>query len=815
MVAPDCGEDIPTSFFIPSPLGSQETFEYMKTYKAEGLTGPIQFGSNGQRLNYFLRLMELKKDSTLKIAATLRNDGEWVEGGMAGGSAKKKATQIVLNVTTIDSPPFLFVRNQSKVSTRSPDEGPSHVLNSDEFEGFCVDLAEEIGRLLNIKFYFRHVKDGQYGAPDPITKEWNGMIGELIRGDADAAIAPLTSSLFKIFFKPKLMLFLFFLVTSTRERVVQMTKPILNTGISIMIKKPEKQQPGVFSFLEPLSSAIWVCTLFAYCGTAVCMWILCRLNNGEMVTPFRNSFWSALCALLGLGGEFSPKSFSGRLLATVWYFFCLILISSYTANMTAFLTIERLEVPIESAEDLVRQDRIQYGTLNSGSTKGFFMTSVNPLYQKMWEVMNATQPSVFVANTKEGVERVRNSAGRYAFFLESVMNAFYNQRRPCNTMQVGPLLDSKGYGIVTPLGSTYAADLNYAVLYLKEIGVVQQLVTKWWYDKGECPQDNSKQSDVSGALKLNNITGVFFILIGGLVLGIIISTIEFIVAAAGLSRKTKVGLPVAARELLSGCILGSANKTIRPLHSLDLLARVLPWVEMPNLSATMLLSRLDAISPRDPRRKYVAAACLKKYSTPEQDTKDDSKALVLAPRTVPNEDAIMSPEHRTASIIRRPVDFPHHVNFKSPEKVFRSPPSESSVTPQTDDYEGESKCQLTRRIVSSRRRDDMSETASITTEDTAHEMVLTNRPSGTGPVCKLTPEQLRLRPRVGVEKGKQLVGSVSLYEMLTKGGEKSAGSTKETEVIVSKVHQALNIDSEESLEQYRWYKYEKQDFSNL
>ena len=37
----------------------------------------------------------------------------------------------------------------------------------------------------------------------------------------------------------------------------------------------------------------------------------------------------------------------------MWWFFTLIMISSYTANLAAFLTVERMESPIESAEDLV------------------------------------------------------------------------------------------------------------------------------------------------------------------------------------------------------------------------------------------------------------------------------------------------------------------------------------------------------------------------------------------------------------------------------------------------------------------------------
>lgn len=70
------------------------------------------------------------------------------------------------------------------------------------------------------------------------------------------------------------------------------------------------------------------------------------------------------------------RSLSGRIVGGVWWFFTLIIISSYTANLAAFLTVERMVSPIESAEDLAKQTEIAYGTLDSGSTKEFFRVSL-------------------------------------------------------------------------------------------------------------------------------------------------------------------------------------------------------------------------------------------------------------------------------------------------------------------------------------------------------------------------------------------------------------------------------------------------------
>ena len=66
---------------------------------------------------------------------------------------------------------------------------------------------------------------------------------------------------------------------------------------------------------------------------------------------------------------------SGRIVGSVWWFFTLILISSYTANLAAFLTSERMQSPIESAEDLAKQTEIKYGTVIGGSTQDFFRVS--------------------------------------------------------------------------------------------------------------------------------------------------------------------------------------------------------------------------------------------------------------------------------------------------------------------------------------------------------------------------------------------------------------------------------------------------------
>uniref|UniRef100_A0A0C9QXE8 Glu-RI_0 protein n=1 Tax=Fopius arisanus TaxID=64838 RepID=A0A0C9QXE8_9HYME len=542
--------------------------KFLRKADFEGLTGPIRFNNDSRRHNYTLHVVEMTVNSAMVKVA------EWTdEAGFQPITAKyvrlptqeieKNKTYIV---TTMLEEPFMMLKK--------PEVGKILVGN-DRFEGYCKDLADLIAQQLGIKYELKPVEDGKYGSENPdVQGGWDGMVGELIRKESDLAIASMT-------------------ITSERERVIDFTKPFMSLGISIMIKKPIKQKPGVFSFLNPLSKEIWVCVIFSYIGVSIVLFIVSRfspyewrviqLNGGSdpsmvgrgdpslqhphsqqaslhapapcMANDFSmlNSMWFSLGAFMQQGCDISPRSMSGRIVGCVWWFFTLIIISSYTANLAAFLTVERMVTPINSAEDLASQTEVQYGTLHHGSTWDFFRKSQISLYSKMWEFMNSRK-HVFVNTYDEGIKRVRQSKGKYAFLIESPKNDYINERVPCDTMKVGRNLDSKGFGIATPVGSPLKEKINLSVLSLKESGELTKLVNRWWYDRTEC--GHGDKQDSRNELSLSNVAGIFYILITGLLLALAVALLEFCYKSHTEASRAKIPLADAmkakARLTISG-----------------------------------------------------------------------------------------------------------------------------------------------------------------------------------------------------------------------------------------------------------------------
>ncbi|XP_052345052.1 glutamate receptor ionotropic, kainate 2-like [Oncorhynchus keta] len=446
----------------------------------DGLTGRITFNrTNGLRTDFDLDVISLKEDGLEKI-------GTWdPPSGLNMTDHQKGKTSNVtdslanrsLVVSTILVEPYVMFKKSDKP-----------LYGNDRFEGYCIDLLRELASILGFTYELRLVEDGRYGAQDETTGQWNGMVKELIDHKADLAVAPLA-------------------ITYVREKVIDFSKPFMTLGISILYRKPNGTNPGVFSFLNPLSPDIWMYILLAYLGVSCVLFVIASLLLSSRPRP---------------GSELMPKALSTRIVGGIWWFFTLIIISSYTANLAAFLTVERMESPIDSADDLAKQTRIEYGVVEEGSTMTFFKKTKISTYDKMWEFMSSRRHSVMVKDIDEGIHRVLTSD--YAFLMESTTIEFVTQRN-CNLTQIGGLIDSKAYGVGTPMGSPYRDKITIAILQLQEEGKMHMMKEKWWRGNG-CPEDEKNKE--ASALGVQNIGGIFIVLAAGLVLSVFVAVGEFI-----------------------------------------------------------------------------------------------------------------------------------------------------------------------------------------------------------------------------------------------------------------------------------------------
>ncbi|CAF3759347.1 unnamed protein product [Rotaria sp. Silwood1] len=480
--------------------------EISKTIKFLGATGIVDFDQAGLRRSIKLKVLDLSEHGMVEI-------GTWTNMNR-------------LNINQLGFQQMSAIRKHLQVVTR--EEKPYvvrkvHINGSIYFEGYCIDMLDEIARRLQFNYSIRIAADAAYGKEDE-TGRWSGIIGELTRRTADLGIGALT-------------------ITYPREQVIDFTKPFMTFGITILIRKPLRPPRNLFAFLAPLTREVWFFMAIAYIGVSLFLFSMARFSPYEWQSPYSckrhteylinrftivNCFWFTIGSLMKQTIDYGPRSLSTRVLIGAWWFFSLIMIASYTANLAAFLTTKRLKSPIDDIEALAKQTEIKYGALKGGSTEQFFRSSKIPIYERMWYYMSS-RPELFPETTEEGIEWVKNS--KYAFLLESATNE-YNVQRHCELMQVGGLIESKSYGIGTTHGSPYRDRISNEILQLQENGFLNNLYIKWWKERNlpercdDSDVDHRKKS-FTNELDLKNIGGVFVMLIIGLSFSFIVTSLEF------------------------------------------------------------------------------------------------------------------------------------------------------------------------------------------------------------------------------------------------------------------------------------------------
>ena len=58
----------------------------------------------------------------------------------------------------------------------------------------------------------------------------------------------------------------------------------------------------------------------------------------------KESFWFALTSFTPQGGGEAPKALSSRFLVGAYWLFVVLMLATFTANLAAFLTVERMQV---------------------------------------------------------------------------------------------------------------------------------------------------------------------------------------------------------------------------------------------------------------------------------------------------------------------------------------------------------------------------------------------------------------------------------------------------------------------------------------
>ncbi|XP_055379344.1 glutamate receptor ionotropic, kainate 2-like [Condylostylus longicornis] len=512
------------------------------------ITKDIKFSEFGERTGFSLDIFRPLRQISL---ATWRSDGV-----IEPFKSAPKSVQNVESDVEIEQDRRLF-KVSGRLGTpylmeRKAKEGEI-LTGNQRYEGYSVDLIHKLSQQLDFDYTIEIAPDNQWGKLDHTTGEWNGIIRELVDHKADIGICDLT-------------------ITHERRQAVDFTVPYMQLGISILYYKEPPPDPDLFSFLKPFALEVWIYMATAYLIISILLFLLARIAADEYENPhpcnpnpeelenkwcITNTTWLVMGSLMGQGCDILPRTGPLRIVSALWWFFALMMLNSYTANLAAFLTSSRQQSSIESINDLAEQNKISFGTVNGGSTSTFFKESNDSVYRRAWNKMVQAKPTVFTADNNEGLERVKKSKGLYAFLMETTGLEYITERN-CEVQSIGGVIGEKHYGLAVPLGSDYRSNLSVAILKLSEKGELFALKKKWW--KGHNVTCEKFETDSNNELGIDNVGGVFLVLGAGLFTAYVIGIFEFLWNVQQVAVEEKITPLEALKEEIGFALKFWINK---------------------------------------------------------------------------------------------------------------------------------------------------------------------------------------------------------------------------------------------------------------
>jgi ABC-type proline/glycine betaine transport system substrate-binding protein/ABC-type amino acid transport substrate-binding protein len=329
-----------------------------------------------------------------------------------------------LRVVTQQAEPFVIYRNK-------------------RYDGFSIQLWEEIAGLLNLEYEI-------YGV-NTIAK----LLDEVKRGAADAAIAGIG-------------------ITSQREEILDFSHSFFESGLQIMVPAGSESIMGevittvlttVFS-KELIYGVVFFLVVLLLAAHVI--WALERRDNPQFPKAYLqglwHSVWWAVVTVTTVGyGDKTPKGVTGRIFGLIWILAGYFVFAYFTASVTSTVTVQELHGMINGPEDLFGK---RVATVAKSTAA---------------EYLSGQGLSPIEVETIENAYRQLKRGKVEAVVYDAPVLQHYASKQGRGTVKVvGLLFQEKSYGIALQADSIYRDQINVALLKLIESGMYQNLSNKWF-----------------------------------------------------------------------------------------------------------------------------------------------------------------------------------------------------------------------------------------------------------------------------------------------------------------------------------------------
>ena len=323
------------------------------------------------------------------------------------------------------------VEQQSVAPDRSPKpfivatrEAPPFAIKGPDgqWQGLSIWLWGEVARSIGVTTEFKEASLAD-------------MIDGVADGRYDASIAALT-------------------ITPEREATIDFSHPFYTTGFGIAVKQGSANWISIlfaiftWGFIQAIAALLAVLA-----GIGVLFWLAERKQNPEQFggPPLKgigSGLWFSAVTMTTVGyGDKAPMTRIGRIIALIWMFAAILIISTFTGMIASALTSERLTGMVEGPSDL---GKVVVGSIQGSSSQDWLNT----------ERVNFTN----FKSVSDGLNALESGAIGAFVYDKPLLQYRIKQHHEATLTVLAGTYGRQDYGIALPYGSPLREAVNQALL---------------------------------------------------------------------------------------------------------------------------------------------------------------------------------------------------------------------------------------------------------------------------------------------------------------------------------------------------------------
>lgn len=523
-----------------------------------GLFNNISFDSDGIINSNAFTILQSSNSDWITI-------GEWspnnitINDDLTSNLTMSPDVKFHLNVVAIIEPPFVYLEKNN-----------GNKSEATELKGFCIDLMKKLSEKIGFSYKLHLVRDGQFGSYHAENQSWNGVIGELERGEAEFAVGPITA-------------------TVQRSNAVNFLPSFLDVGLKFIlnvtaIENESSKSYSPFAFLFPFNRSLYAGILISVMLMAGFLCLLSKLSpfgirgtfflstkvdqleghqqtrlshrnkrqiqedkkDAERGMGLNNALYFVWAALFWQTPERVPRSISARVITVAWYLAAVVFLASYTANMVAVISNHNDKKPIDSLNELMLQNRVTYGTVLNSAVETSLAQSEILLAKKLYKLLWENPREHFVPTFEVGLELVHQ--GNYSLLWDSISLDYAVTNSHCllQTTDVG--FGMVKYAFATTKNSSHFNILSSHLDRLKQQGFVTKLYGKYFSKLYECENKKKRKSKVPHQLTFSDLAGIFYLVGISMVAGLVVLLGEWLMVAISDVNKCDPKAPQTIKQ---------------------------------------------------------------------------------------------------------------------------------------------------------------------------------------------------------------------------------------------------------------------------